>query len=89
MGGNTFRNTVAESFTLSYFFAFAALGFVWFLPSQKAEAQYRKKNWGSWVGYAYITVGVLGLAFVYALTVDFLSMNENTMCLKFAGGDGC
>jgi hypothetical protein len=45
-----FRNTVAQSFVLSYFFSFLALGFLVFLPDQKNEAQTRKKNWKSRLG---------------------------------------
>jgi len=85
----TFRNTVAESFVLSYFFSFAAIAFVFFLPTQKAEAQHRKKNWGSNPAFAWISVIVLGTAFIYSIVVNLLSMFESTACMKFAGGDGC
>jgi len=85
----SFRNTVAESFTLSYFFAFLAVTFVWLLPDQKEEAQQRKKTWGSHIAYAYITSITLSICFIYALLVNFLSMFPSTMCLKFAGGNGC
>jgi len=85
----SFRNTVAESFTLSYAFAFAAIGFTWLLPTQKEDAQRRKKEWGSSPAYAYITVSVISVALVYSLLVNILSMFPSTMCLKFAGGSGC
>ena len=84
-----FRDTVAHSFHLSYLFAFAATLFVWFLPTQKEEAQQRKREWGSHVGLAWASSIVLSLAFVYSITVSMLTMNESTMCLKIAGGDGC
>ena len=85
----SFRNVVAESFTLSYAFAFLAITFVWLLPNQKAEAQERKKTWGSHVAYAWVTVVVLSILFVYSMTVNMLAMFPSTMCLKFAGGEGC
>ena len=79
----------AWSFTLSYFFGLISLLFLYFLPRQKAETQHRKKTWGHHSAYAYIVVITLFLAMCYALTVNFLSMSEDTMCLRFAGGDGC
>jgi len=84
-----FRTTVANSFTLSYFFAFIAMVFVILLPSQKEEAQKRKKEWGGNVIFARLTVTVLSMAFVYSVTINMLAMDERTMCLKIAGGDGC
>ena len=39
--------------------------------------------------YAVFTLGLVALALTYSLIVNFLSMFESTMCLKFAGGDGC
>ena len=84
-----FRDTVASSFSLSYFFAFAAILFVLLLPQQKEDAQRRKREWGSHPALAWITAIVLSLAFAYSITVSMLTMNEDTMCLKIAGGDGC
>jgi len=42
-----FRNTVAASFALSYFFSFAALLLLPLLPGQKDEAQRRKRAWSA------------------------------------------
>lgn len=84
-----FRNTVAESFTLSYGFAFLSIAFVWFLPWQKEEAQRRKREWGKNPLYAWITVIGLFIGLFYSLSVNMLSMFESTMCMKFAGGEGC
>ena len=84
-----FRQTVANSFTLSYFFAFAGCLFIWFLPSQKAEAQLRKQTWSRHVRFAWITTIGLAFALCYATTMNFLTMFPSTMCLKIVGGDGC
>jgi hypothetical protein len=74
---------------LSYFFSFLALGFLVFLPDQKAEAQTRKKTWSSSEWYGRISVGTLCFALCYSVGINLLSMFESTMCLKIAGGDGC
>ena len=84
-----FRNTVALSFVLSYLFAFSALCVLPLLPNQKEEAQARKKAWPHSTWYAVITLTLMGLAMCYSLLVNMLSMFESTMCLPFAGGDGC
>ena len=84
-----FRNAVALSFGLSYGFSFLALAFLLLLPNQKVEAQERKATWGRSPTYAYITCGLLLVALAYSLSVNFLVMFPSTMCLKFAGGQGC
>jgi len=84
-----FRGTVASSFALSYAFSFASLGFLWLLPQQKEDAQRRKREWDHRPLYAIATVLLLSVALTYSLSVNFLSMFESTMCLKFAGGAGC
>jgi len=84
-----FRETVAWSFTLSYALSFASLLFLFFLPPQKQETQFRKRNWPYHSNYAIITLVIVGVGFVYSVVVNILSMGESTMCLKFAGGDGC
>jgi len=85
----SFRNAVALSFGMSYAFSFAALGFLVLLPRQKEEAQARKAAWGRSPAYAYTTVALLACALCYSLSVNFLAMFPDTMCLKFAGGSGC
>jgi Na+/melibiose symporter-like transporter len=84
-----FRRAVAWSFAMSYGFSFAALGFLVLRPRQKEEAQLRKATWGRSPTYAYITVCLLLCALCYSLSVNFLAMFPDTMCLKFAGGSGC
>lgn len=85
-----FRRTVFHSFLLSYAFpVFSLFAVCYFLPNQKQETQERKKNWKKRPVYGVITLCLLAVAFTYSLTVNFLAMNPNTMCLKFAGGDGC
>ncbi|KAL1527580.1 hypothetical protein AB1Y20_008967 [Prymnesium parvum] len=84
-----FRSTVAKSFILSYAFAFSSLFMLILLPSQKAEAQRRKRVWAHHNNYAVASVMLIGSALVYSLMVNMLSMFPETMCLKFAGGGGC
>tara|TARA_B100000780_G_scaffold210758_1_gene150689 strand:+ start:54 stop:374 length:321 start_codon:yes stop_codon:yes gene_type:complete len=53
------------------------------------QAQRRKREWPHRPVYAVAIVLLLGVALTYSLSVNFLSMFESTMCLKFAGGAGC
>merc|ERR1712217_133746 len=83
-----FRFTVFKSFLLTYGFALLSLSAVWtLLPSQKVETQERKKHWRKRPVYGVLTLCLLGLAFCYSLTVNFLDMSPTTMCLRIAGGD--
>jgi len=84
-----FRQVVALSFVVSYFFSFLSLLALPLLPSQKAEAQRRKRDWSENEGYMWFTIVLLSVCLAYSLTVNFLSLNESTMCLKIAGGEGC
>ena len=59
------------------------------LPAQKGEAQRRKREWSENEGYMWFTIALLSVCLAYSLTVNFLSLNESTMCLKVAGGEGC
>ena len=90
-GGDTpaFRNSVAMSYVLSYAFAFAALLFLPLLPDQKADTQARKASRPRHYGFALATVGLIGIALVFSLTVSILSIIPSTSCLEIAGGDGC
>ena len=85
----TFRNTVAASFALSYFFAFAAQLTLLLLPGQKEEAQRRKRMWPRRTRYAVISVVLVAVALAYSLTINFLSVSEATQCLRIVGGHGC
>jgi len=86
---SNFRNVVALSFVLSYGFAFLSLGALVLLPNQKEETQRRKATWPQKTWYAVFTIVLVCCALIYSLIVNFLSMFEETMCLRFAGGDGC
>ena len=85
----TFRNTVAASFALSYFFAFAAQLTLLLLPGQKEEAQRRTRTWPRRTRYAVISVVLVAVALAYSLTINFLSVSEATQCLRIVGGHGC
>ena len=67
----------------------ASLATLLLLPDQKDEAQFRKRTWPAKGRYAAITVALVAVALAYSLAVNLLSMFESTMCLRFAGGDGC
>jgi hypothetical protein len=84
-----FRSEVAKSFTISYFFSFLSLAFLFFLPDQKKEAQRRKRVWGNSDVYAYTTIIFFAFAIVYGVSVSVLAMFPSTMCLEIAGGAGC
>eukprot|EP00931_Biecheleriopsis_adriatica_P071009 TRINITY_DN4485_c0_g1_i2.p1 TRINITY_DN4485_c0_g1~~TRINITY_DN4485_c0_g1_i2.p1 ORF type:complete len:620 (+),score=127.62 TRINITY_DN4485_c0_g1_i2:88-1860(+) len=84
-----FRNTVALSFALSYFFSFVSLFFLLLIPDQKKEAQRRKNEWSKREAFGYITVSLVVFALSYSLTVNFMTMIPDTACLQFVGGSGC
>jgi len=84
-----FRMTVSNSFILSYAVAFLILAILPLMPDQKADANHRKQNWPRHAAFLYATLASIGVAFVYAVLVNLLSMFESTMCLTIAGGDGC
>jgi MFS family permease len=84
-----FRDVVALSMVLSYAFSLASLLLLPLLPDQKEDAQLRKRTWHQDGSYAVATIAIVALGLAYSLLVNMLSMFESTMCLKFAGGDGC
>lgn len=84
-----FRHTVARSFLLSYAFSFASFFLLVLLPSQKQEAQRRKREWSRHPAFGYITTGLVLFAFIYAMTVNFMTMVPETACLELVGGSGC
>jgi hypothetical protein len=86
---HSFRRVVAYSFILSHGLNLLSLLFLFFLPPQKQETQFRKRNWSRHCTYAVSIIVCVGFGFLYSLVVNILSMNESTMCLEFAGGDGC
>ena len=85
----SFRRTVALSFAVSYFFAFASLALLPLLPDQKDDAQHRKLKWGSSPAFAWFSVSLVFVGLSYSVVVNFLAMFPSTMCLKIAGGSGC
>lgn len=84
-----FRRMVFYSFLLSYFFAFLSLCTLPLLPSQRAEAQARKKAWDKSDAYAWTSIVLISVGLVYSVTINFLAMFPSTMCLRIAGGNGC
>jgi len=84
-----FRHTVARSFLLSYAFSFASFFLLVLLPNQKQEAQRRKREWSRHPAFGYITTGLVLFAFIYAMTVNFMTMVPETACLELVGGSGC
>lgn len=84
-----FQQTVANSFLLTYFFALLAQVPLLLLPRQKEETQRRKRLWLRHTRYAVTAVTVVGLALIYSLTINFLSISEKTSCLRIVGGHGC
>ena len=85
----SFRNLVALSYVISYIFGFASLAFLPLLPNQKADTQERKASTQRHSTFAIANVSILGVAIVYAVTVNFLAVFPATSCLEIAGGEGC
>jgi len=84
-----FRNVVANSYWVSYGFAFVSLIFLPLLPDQKADTQWRKENRPRHQCYGILTIVCIVLAVAYSLTVDMLAIFPATSCLHIAGGEGC
>lgn len=85
----SFRKVVAASYLLSYLFSFASLVTLPLLPSQKDEAQRRKREWGSRDAYAWWTIAIIFLGLAYAFLVNILVAFPGTSCHRFVGGGGC
>lgn len=84
-----FRLTVFQSYLLSYGFSMLSLAVLPCLPSQKKQAQERKRTWGQHRIVGIVTCIFVSVALVYSLVVVGLSILPSTACLKFAGGQGC
>ena len=84
-----FRAHVAWSYAVSYAAGLVSLGFLYFLPDQKAQAQYRVQHWGKSKRYAQATLLIVVTCWTYAVTVNLLAMFPSTACLNWVGGDGC
>jgi len=85
----SFRVTVSLSYLTSYGFAIVALGGLYCLPSQKQEAQEWKTTWRRHWSFGAAIVMLISCGFCYGLSVNILAMFPSTMCLKYAGGNGC
>jgi len=85
----SFRNEVANSYWLTYGFAFASLAFLPLLPNQKADTQARKASRPRGTPYAVASVSLIALAIAYSFTVSMLTVFPATSCLQIAGGEGC
>lgn len=84
-----FRREVAWSYAVGYAAGLLALAFLFFLPDQKVDAQHRVKHWPSSKRYAQVTLTVVSVCWVYAVTVNLLAMFPSTSCSQWVGGDGC
>ena len=58
---------MALSFVVSYGFAFAGLMPLYFLPTQKEEAQQRKQTWLHRPVFAYVSCGIVIISLIYSV----------------------
>ena len=86
---SAFRGLVALSFALSYGFSLVAFLVLPLMPSQKADAQWRKRAWPVRPVFGVVALALLGAAFLYSVSVTLLTMVPSTACLEFVGGEGC
>ncbi|KAI9912026.1 hypothetical protein PsorP6_009775 [Peronosclerospora sorghi] len=68
--------------------ALAAVG-LWFLPSQKWDAQHVRMYGGFTAGASGALVALCLLLLLYALVVAVLTLEPATACLAVVGGSGC
>lgn len=85
----SFRWIVALSYILSYTMSVGGFCILWLLPSQKADAQRRKREWPYRTRYAIVACVVLFVSFLYVIVGAVLLLNEEMACLRFLGGKGC
>ena len=84
-----FRDVVAQSYLLSYFFTFVALATLPLLPDQKSDTAHRKATRPRHQGFAIAGLTLLACGLAYSLTVNLLTVFPSTSCLQFVGGPGC
>ncbi|CAK9003440.1 Prostaglandin E synthase 2 [Durusdinium trenchii] len=84
-----FRETVAWSYAVTYATTLAGFVLIRLIPSQKEEAQHRKKEWGSHPFYGIMVLVLPTICFLYAITVLVMANIPELACLKAIGGPGC
>lgn len=84
-----FRETVAWSYAVTYATTLAGFVLIRLIPSQKEEAQHRKKEWGSHPFYGIMVLVLPTICFLYAITVVVMANIPELACLKAIGGPGC
>jgi hypothetical protein len=80
------RRDVTITVIISYVCKLASLGFLVWLPRQKAETQALKKNGGSSARMGWLTLGYCSFALVWSIFVNLLGIFESTRCLPITGG---
>lgn len=84
-----FRRTVFMSYLLQHTLTLLQYTLLPMLPSQKDHVHQRLRTWPKSSFFAVGTIILVFSAFAYGAAVLVLVMFPSTMCLKFAGGDGC
>lgn len=59
------------------------------LPKQKPAARALKRHGGTHTRVAALLFSFFAVVFVFAITVNLMSIFEATACLKLVGGEGC
>lgn len=81
---------VAATFFIMYGLrVFLNLAVLPLLPRQKREAKALKLHGGSSKRVSGILFGFFALVFVFAITMNLMSIFKGTACLKVVGGEGC
>ncbi|KAF0685191.1 Aste57867_22893 [Aphanomyces stellatus] len=93
-----FRNLDADTtdvrwqVSATYFIAFSmkllSLGFLVFLPSQKAAVQLLKRKGGASHRAAVLLVTGYAIALSFSLVTCFMAFFPSTSCYRIAGGNG-
>ncbi|KAF0685192.1 Aste57867_22894 [Aphanomyces stellatus] len=82
------RWQVSATYIIAFAMKLLSLGFLVFLPSQKAAVQLLKRKGGASHRAAVLLVTGFAIALLFSLTTCIMALVPSTSCYRIAGGDG-